>query len=374
MHRRNNDAFRAFSSIKFIMGPVAFGFMRKVSWFNPTSHYVYAGWMRFFDQYYDFTMFDEARTPVTARHHVKVTYPFGFRYLNNGFNFIGNKRSIFKRIRNTILITGEVSTHDISLLALFRKQTVFYTEFFYTEHERWQRKLLFRMYYSLFTGRPFMVPTRKSEKTLRSITSKVFYFPPLYDGRLGTSTRLGDRTLRMTMIGYVDDWKKNHALVFTVLNELVAEGVDLHLDIIGGFRGHDRSILDTIQFPYTLHGQVDNKRVKTILRKANLHLQPSLIDPIGYACLEAMASGLPVIASRNAGCADYLDGNGILINPRDARDLKRAIRAYSSPASRRKAGLLSRRIVEERHWTGNTSLLESYHSRFEGFLKRSFEA
>ncbi len=62
-------------------------------------------------------------------------------------------------------------------------------------------------------------------------------------------------------------------------------------------------------------------------RAADLFVQPSHFEALGNTALEAMASGLPVIASRVGGLADFcVDGvNALLHPPRDAAAIARAL-------------------------------------------------
>ena len=92
--------------------------------------------------------------------------------------------------------------------------------------------------------------------------------------------------------------------------------------------------------------------VPRLLRAADLFAFPSLDEREGFgiALLEAMACGLPVVASRAGGIPEIVpDGRGgLLVPPRDARALAGAIRALLGDPSRRAAlGREGRRRVED---------------------------
>jgi len=61
--------------------------------------------------------------------------------------------------------------------------------------------------------------------------------------------------------------------------------------------------------------------------KADLFLMPSLTEAFGVAILEAMAAGIPVIASRTGGIPEIIQdgGNGALISPGCPKELAAAI-------------------------------------------------
>jgi len=85
---------------------------------------------------------------------------------------------------------------------------------------------------------------------------------------------------------------------------------------------------------------------------SSLFLFPSRDEGMPNAVLEAMASGLPIIASRVAGSEELvLDGNtGILFLTEDAEALRIALRTLlTDVALRKKMGKASRRRVEEHY-------------------------
>jgi hypothetical protein len=38
-------------------------------WINPISHYIYSGWLKFFDKYFNLEMYDENYTNVSYGRH-----------------------------------------------------------------------------------------------------------------------------------------------------------------------------------------------------------------------------------------------------------------------------------------------------------------
>jgi UDP-glucose:(heptosyl)LPS alpha-1,3-glucosyltransferase len=76
-----------------------------------------------------------------------------------------------------------------------------------------------------------------------------------------------------------------------------------------------------------------------LLAAADVFLLPTLYDPFSNACLEAMASGLPVITTCANGFAEVLppDAGDILDDPTDAAAMGRAITDWSDDARRKAA-------------------------------------
>jgi glycosyltransferase involved in cell wall biosynthesis len=84
----------------------------------------------------------------------------------------------------------------------------------------------------------------------------------------------------------------------------------------------DNNLQDRVVF----HGaSTDTAR---LLRAADVYVQPSHYESFSNALVEAMATGLPVVASRVGGMLDCIvDGeNGLLSAPKDAADIANALR------------------------------------------------
>jgi glycosyltransferase involved in cell wall biosynthesis len=91
--------------------------------------------------------------------------------------------------------------------------------------------------------------------------------------------------------------------------------------------------------------------VRTVLHAADLLVSPSLLEGMQVALLEAMAAGLPIVATAIGGTPDVVaDGEtGLLVPPADPAALAGAVAALlADPARRHCLGQAGRQRVEER--------------------------
>lgn len=102
----------------------------------------------------------------------------------------------------------------------------------------------------------------------------------------------------------------------------------------------------------TFAGELAN--VETLLADADVYVQPSHQEGLSNAVLEAMATGLPIVATRISGNEDVVtDGdNGMLVPPGNAAALAEALlQMVEQPALARRMGARSRALVEARFST-----------------------
>lgn len=93
---------------------------------------------------------------------------------------------------------------------------------------------------------------------------------------------------------------------------------------------------------YDLHGQVAYPKhhergdvpelYRMAARSGGVFVNPALTEPFGLTLLEAAASGLPVVATRDGGPRDILEecGNGLLVDPLDEKAIAGALLAAIS--------------------------------------------
>lgn len=114
----------------------------------------------------------------------------------------------------------------------------------------------------------------------------------------------------------------------------VTDPVQLEIFGDGSLRRRLEAEAATLDLPVRFHGQVHD--MHSHLHELDMFVLPSRAENLPVAILEAMAHGLPVIATRVGGVAELvLDGEtGLLIEPEDPGGLARAITALAQQPER----------------------------------------
>ncbi len=112
--------------------------------------------------------------------------------------------------------------------------------------------------------------------------------------------------------------------------------------------------------------------VPEVMRGLDCFVLPSLAEGISNTILEAMASGLPVIATNVGGNADLVvvEQTGVLVPPADPESMARAIiRMAKQTDTRQSMALSGRRLVEEKF--SMNAMVASYQGTYDKLLHRS---
>lgn len=102
---------------------------------------------------------------------------------------------------------------------------------------------------------------------------------------------------------------------------------------------------------YSFLGYKSYSEIAEYYKKADIFLAPTLYDNLPIRILEAMSSGVSVIATEVCGIPEMIESgkNGLLINPKSTKELIEGITLLLSDEKyRRKLGINARKTVEEK--------------------------
>jgi glycosyltransferase involved in cell wall biosynthesis len=186
---------------------------------------------------------------------------------------------------------------------------------------------------------------------------------------------------RFVFIGALIDWKGVDLLLEA--SALALRQCDFELHIVGD--GTMRAALEqqacvlNLKERVVFHGFVPQTDCPGILASCDALVLPSLYECGGAVVLEAMAMGLPVVATKWGGPADYLDEtSGILVEPQGRQPFvagiaEAMVRLARSAELRRRLGESGRRAIIERFdWDKKIDrILEIYHSAVQHYHART---
>jgi L-malate glycosyltransferase len=219
-----------------------------------------------------------------------------------------------------------------------------------------------------------------SQYTARSVHAfapgarvKVVYNPvdlrrwdPARIDRADARARLGGAAAHRVLLGVVaqlSPWKGQDTAI-DALRYLRDDGIDAHLVIVGSAKFVARATrFDNEAYVARLHALVadwgledrvswlgERDDVPELMRALDVLLLPSWEEPFGRAVIEAMALGVPVIATNVGGPAEIIeDGReGYLLAPRQPRAWAAAVRRLAEDPQRgREMGSAGRRRVQQ---------------------------
>jgi len=151
--------------------------------------------------------------------------------------------------------------------------------------------------------------------------------------------------------------KRPHALlkVLKQVRAAVPDHVSLKVTIVG--EGPERrsmeryvarhGLADMVELP----GRQSRSEIAELYRRADVFLAPAKLESFGIAALEARCAGVPVVAMRRTGIADFVTHNehGLLVDSdADMRDA--LIRLCADPVLRRRLAARSRAVPPPFSW------------------------
>ena len=148
--------------------------------------------------------------------------------------------------------------------------------------------------------------------------------------------------------------RKGVGYLLEAMHRLAPNRPGLRLTVAGD--GPERTSLENqrgalgIEAQVTFAGHLGRAQLAGLLADSGIIVLPAVTDAMPNVVLEGMAAGMAVIATETSA-ASILDGNGLLVPPRDAGALAAAIARYQGdPALLRTHQRKSRVLAQARSW------------------------
>ena len=168
--------------------------------------------------------------------------------------------------------------------------------------------------------------------------------------------------------------QKGQSYLLEAFDDAITKGVidgDSELVLIG--KGPLKSALQSeadrrgLHSNVTLLSDVSEKYLPYYYNAANAFVFPSLYEPAGLAGLEALASGIPVIASRAGGIPEMLRNYGAYFKPGSSREIFNAIRKLAASGWKTQPiDNVKGFLYKEHNWK---KISKEYETAFEKALK-----
>ena len=168
---------------------------------------------------------------------------------------------------------------------------------------------------------------------------------------------------------------KNLLGLLKAMPEVLARRPDVCLAIVGDTTGGGfwdnvselRALVDgdpRLQRNVKFTGYLADEALVALLNSASALVQPSLAEGFGLPAVEAMACGIPVLASRRGSLPELLGDAGLLFEPDDASDIVETLtRFLDSPELQARLAAAAREQVQLFTWDRAAELAEASFRR-----------
>ena len=133
-------------------------------------------------------------------------------------------------------------------------------------------------------------------------------------------------------VGQISHPGKNLVRLIEAYSKLRKKGLTAHKLVLAGVKSlRAEAVFHKIQdegleTDVIYLGYVPDRYLPTLYSASELFVYPSLFEGFGVAMVEAMASGIPVVASNTSALPEILGGAGILFDPLDVGEMAEAMR------------------------------------------------
>lgn len=197
-------------------------------------------------------------------------------------------------------------------------------------------------------------PAERKSVVIREGVSEIFQAQPQKDDQ-EILRRLGISLPYLLNVGV---WMrhKNHARLLAAFARVKARGWRGKLVITGQGRAHDVDVPRLarkwgVEREVIFPGSVSDSELAALYRHAEVFLFPSLAEGFGLPPLEAMASGVPVVAAQAGSLPEVLGGAAVWVDPRREQSIAEGVWSLlRSPARRSRYAARGLRWARRYRW------------------------
>lgn len=249
--------------------------------------------------------------------------------------FLSKPLSLFKHLKNTDYAIIKDFSQPKSLIAILICRLKKIKYLIVIQKLNWTNSFFLKIVFKFLIK--FLI--KKDTKIIASIKEgeikakkyfkKVEYIPFAIEENKKKIFDKNSKILKILSVGKLHRKRKDHLLLIKALNEINQK---IELILIG------TKTVET-KYYHKLIKEIKKSKIKIIIKEnlnikdmekeylnSDLFILPSYSEPVGYAVLEAMSYGLPVICSDEAGAISYLYTNGKVFQARNKESLKEVIK------------------------------------------------
>jgi glycosyltransferase involved in cell wall biosynthesis len=169
---------------------------------------------------------------------------------------------------------------------------------------------------------------------------------------LATESRSDEKTFKMIMVSRLIE-RKGIQHVIAAISRLQDPDISLTIVGTGNYECRLRKMVEEygLQSSISFFGYCPNEMLPSLYNNSDVFILTSLAESFGIVFLEAMASGLPIIAGRTGGVpAIVSEENGILVDPGSVPEIMNAIiEMKNNPKKRKEMAIRNRKKAMEQY-------------------------
>ena len=165
----------------------------------------------------------------------------------------------------------------------------------------------------------FRVDKKKMERVMNGIDLNVFY----------PDSKIQKIPFRLVTVASADVPLKGLDYLLKALSDLAEVYSDISLSIIGEQKkgGHTERLIKKLNLEKRVNffSNLTQEDLRKTYCEAELAIIPSLYEGFGFAAIEAMACGVPLISSSGGALPEVIKDTGIIIPPKNVKEIYNSV-------------------------------------------------